>query len=228
MSPRLLRVCNALGSTWNYQAALRTQENIASLVGHQGVPDTLLLLQHQPIYTVGKRGTEADFKVSKEELHGAEVETVPRGGETTFHGPGQLVCYPIVNLRRLKLGARAYVEGLEDTVIATLGQYGVEARGRVPGRTGVWVRERKIAAIGVQITHGVTRHGAALNVSTDLSYFDSIVPCGISDKEVTSLRRELQEGAPEIQEVADVFVKQFMQQLSFTSCEYTERDKLEE
>ncbi len=92
----------------------------------------------------------------------------------------------------------------------------------------MWVRERKIAAIGVQITHGVTRHGAALNVSTDLSYFDSIVPCGISDKEVTSLRRELQEGAPEIQEVADVFVKQFMQQLSFTSCEYTERDKLEE
>ena len=101
-------------------------------------------------------------------------------------------------------------------------------QGRVPGRTGVWVGDRKIAAIGVQITHGVTRHGAALNVSTDLSYFDNIVPCGISDKEVTSLQRELREGAPEIHEVADVFVKQFMQQFSFTSHAFTEKGKLEE
>ena len=169
----------------------------------------------------------------------------------------QLVCYPIVNLRRMKLGARAYVEGLEDTVIATLGQYDLPARvyslplfcvffsaawydwqypghqtarfvqGRVPGRTGVWVGERKIAAIGVQISHGITRHGAALNVSTDLSYFDSIVPCGIADKEVTSLRRELRESAPEMQEVADAFVERFMQQFGFTSHAIIERSKLE-
>ena len=92
----------------------------------------------------------------------------------------------------------------------------------------MWVGERKIAAIGVQITHGVTRHGAALNVSTDLAYFDSIVPCGISDKEVTSLQRELHGGAPKMQEVADVFLESFMQQFSFTSHEMTERTKLEE
>lgn len=101
-------------------------------------------------------------------------------------------------------------------------------QGRVPGRTGVWVGERKIAAVGVQITHGVTRHGAALNVSTDLSCFDSIVPCGISDKEVTSLQRELHEGAPKLQDAADVFLEQFMQQFGFTSHELTERSKIEE
>ena len=170
----------------------------------------------------------------------------------------QLVCYPIVNLRRLKIGARAYVEGLEDTVIATLDQYGLQARvtvcpyfcassclpekdcrgviqdaatyvqGRIPGRTGVWVGERKIAAIGVQISHGVTRHGAALNVSTDLSYFDNIVPCGVSDKEVTSLERELSGAAPKQQEVADAFVDQFMQQFGFTSYDLVQRNEVEE
>ena len=146
-------------------------------------------------------------------------------------------------------------------MIATLGQYGLQARvtvwpyfmptfvpareglfgwrdvlpnaatcvqGRVPGRTGVWVGERKIAAIGVQISHGVTRHGAALNVSTDLSYFDNIVPCGISDKEVTSLKRELSGGAPQTQEVADVFVDRFKRHFGYTSHELIERKEVGE
>ncbi|CAK0784839.1 hypothetical protein CVIRNUC_008044 [Coccomyxa viridis] len=228
MSTRVLRVCNALGCLWKYQSALRYQEHIASSVRHQGVADTLILLQHPAVYTIGKRGTEADFKVSREDLRGAAVQTVPRGGETTFHGPGQLVCYPIVNLRRLKCGARAYVEGLEDTVIATVGERGLSAQGRLPGRTGVWVGERKIAAIGVQISHGVTRHGAALNVSTDLSYFDSIVPCGLADKEVTSLDQELGQGSLTVQEVGDHFVQCFMKQFEYSMAETIPRSQLED
>jgi lipoate-protein ligase B len=208
--------------------------------------------QHAPVYTVGKRGSLADFRDGVEvqlglrgeppqagtragSLHpvrlvcavaalarwraplcgtpspappctpgpappctaqavaarGVEVATIPRGGETTYHGPGQLVAYPIVALRGLGLGARAYVEGLEDAMVAAAGAYGVSARGRVPGRTGVWVGERKLGAVGVRISHGVTSHGLALNVDTDLAAFDTIVPCGAPDKAATSLAAEV-------------------------------------
>ncbi|PRW44247.1 Octanoyltransferase [Chlorella sorokiniana] len=160
------------------------------------IPDTLLQLEHSPVYTIGKRGSAADFRTAADALaaHGAEIVTIPRGGETTYHGPGQLVVYPIVSLRLLGVGARAYVEGLEDVLVRTLGRYGIAARGRVPGKTGVWVGERKIGAIGVRISQGVTSHGVALNVSTDLSAFQHIVPCGTPDKEVTSIHRQLAAG----------------------------------
>lgn len=128
--------------------------------------------------------------------HGIPVVTIPRGGETTYHGPGQLVAYPILSLRGLSLGARAYVETLEDTIIAVAGAYGVAARGRVPGRTGVWVGERKLGAVGVRISYGTTSHGLALNVDTDLSAFDAIVPCGAPDKTVTSLAAQVGAKAP--------------------------------
>ena len=122
--------------------------------------------------------------------------SIPRGGETTFHGPGQLVAYPILALRPLGIGARAYVEALEDSMVAVAGAYGVAAHGRVPGRTGVWVGERKLGAVGVRISGGVTTHGLALNVDTDLSAFDAIVPCGAPDKSVTSLAAEVRSPEP--------------------------------
>lgn len=122
---------------------------------------------------------------------GAEVAHIPRGGETTYHGPGQLVAYPILDLRRYGLGARAYVESLEDSMIAVAGAFGVAARGRIPGRTGVWVGERKLGAVGVRISRGVSSHGLALNVDTDLSAFAHIVPCGAPDKVATSLACEV-------------------------------------
>jgi len=157
--------------------------------------DTLILLQHFPVFTLGKRGHASDFKASESEIQarlGATISSVGRGGEVTYHGPGQLVAYPVISLRRRSLGPRAFVESLEDTVSQTVRRWGIQAEGRVPGRTGVWVDDqRKIAAIGVQIRHGVTTHGLALNVNTDLSAFDLIVPCGISDKEVTSMAKEL-------------------------------------
>jgi lipoate-protein ligase B len=114
---------------------------------------------------------------------GAAVHLTPRGGDATFHGPGQLVIYPVLSLRRLGCGARAYVEGLEDVMAAVAASHGVRAAGRLPGAPGVWVDgRRKLGAVGVRVSQGVTTHGAALNVATDLSFFTHIVPCGIHDK----------------------------------------------
>ncbi|KAG2444287.1 hypothetical protein HXX76_001044 [Chlamydomonas incerta] len=191
---RPLRVLNLAQSLTRYSEGLKLQDSIAADRKQGLVGDTLLLFQHYPVYTLGKRGRPEDFKKPREELEAAGVEVcvVPRGGEVTYHGPGQLVAYPIIGVREAGLGARAYVESLEDSVIDCLAGYGVAAQGRVPGATGVWVAERKVAAIGVRITYGVSSHGLALNVCPDLGAFDAIVPCGIPDKEVTSLQRELQ------------------------------------
>lgn len=135
-------------------------------------PDYVLTLQHAHTYTVGKRGSERDFKlgnirdlesrlngaaktvVGSGDVSGVEIVQVPRGGQTTYHGPGQIVVYPIVSLRRIGMGARAYVESLEDAMIDTAAEYGIEAQGRIPGKTGVWVGDRKIGAIGVAISGG--------------------------------------------------------------------------
>jgi len=188
-----LNIADFGGKLVSYEQSLVLQQKLAQLCKTGSIPDTLLQLQHFPVYTLGKRGQDKDFLVPEEELRrkGAEVFRVGRGGETTFHGPRQLVGYPIVNLRRLGKGARAYVEALEDTVVCTLQKFGIDAQGRQPaGRTGVWIEDRKIAALGVQISHATTSHGFALNVSTDLNYFDHIVPCGLSDFEVTSMARE--------------------------------------
>ena len=156
-------------------------------------PDLLLLLQHPHVYTIGRRGSRSDVLASPAELerHGIAVYEVDRGGEVTYHGPGQLVGYPILGLRGL--GPLRYVRAIESAIIDALHEYGLAAYA-VPGRTGVWVgewgEERKIAAIGLRISRGVASHGFALNVSTDLRYFDGIVPCGVDDRQATSMERE--------------------------------------
>jgi lipoate-protein ligase B len=175
-----------------YGAALRIQETLSTLRAQKAVPDTLLALEHPPVYTVGKRQTVHNLLKTPEELRklGAEVFHIPRGGDVTFHGPGQVILYPILNLHESRLAARAFVEGLEDVMVETAGVYGVSARGRVPGETGVWVEDRKVGAVGVRISRGITTHGLALNANVDLGWFEHIVPCGIADKEVTSLEKE--------------------------------------
>jgi len=156
---------------------------------------TLLVLQHTPVFTVGRRGLGAgELRTPGGEAGlGAELVRVPRGGQVTFHGPGQLVLYPVTDLRRLGLGARRFVEGLEDVMVAAAAEFGVEARGRQGGnRTGVWSGDRKLGAVGVQISQGISTHGLAFNVGTELTYFDKVVPCGLEDAGVmTSLNREL-------------------------------------
>jgi len=170
-----------------YGAALRWQE---ALVARRqvGGPDALLLLQHPPVYTLG-RGADAGFLG---EAAGGEVPVwrVSRGGQVTFHGPGQLVGYPIVDLAALRPDLHWYLHALEDILIAALATFGITAS-RVARRTGVWVAERrKIASIGVGLSRWVTRHGFALNVGPDLDGFASITPCGIQGVEMTSVARE--------------------------------------
>jgi lipoyl(octanoyl) transferase len=186
-----------------YQPAWELQDELAQQRRERRIGDRLLLLEHFPVFTIGRGGDERNLLAGPERLRelGAEFVRIDRGGDITFHGPGQLVAYPIVELRD-PLDLRRYVRSLEAAIIATAESFGVPAH-RSQGLTGVWVEgDRKLAAIGVRVKRGVTTHGLALNVNTDLRWFAEMVPCGIHDKEVTSLAREL--GRPiEMEEVED-------------------------
>lgn len=175
------------GLGWDLQKAL------AEARAGNRAPDTLLLLEHPPTYTLGRRGSESNLLVSRQTLDnlGVALYRVDRGGDITFHGPGQLVGYPVLSLETREGGPSRYLRDIEETLIRALHAFGVPGR-RLPGLTGVWVGEEKIAAIGVKINaKRITQHGFSLNVTTDLSYFRRIVPCGIRDKGVTSLSRVL-------------------------------------
>jgi len=172
--------------TWELQDELAEQRR------SRRIGDRLLLVEHFPVYTIGRGGDESNLLATPERLReiGAEFHRIDRGGDITFHGPGQLVAYPIVELRD-PLDLRRYVRSLEEAVIATAAAFGVEAQ-REDGLIGIWVEgKRKLAAIGVRVRRGVTTHGLALNVNTDLRWFAEMIPCGIADREVTSLAREL-------------------------------------
>ena len=176
--------------------------------------DSLLLLEHPPTYTLGRRGRESDLLLPRRELErrGAAVYDVDRGGEVTFHGPGQLVGYPIIGLRGWS-GPLRYVRALEVVLAKTLADFGIQA-GRMEGLTGVWAQDRKIAAIGVRISRGVTSHGFALNVNTDLTWFQHIIPCGIHDGRVTSMEWLLGHSVS-LSEVAEVVAQRFGQEMGF-------------
>lgn len=162
----------------------------------------LFFCEHQPVLTIGKSGKDTNLLIPEELLvqRGVSFYHINRGGDITYHGPGQLVCYPILNLEEFHLGLKEYVHLLEEAVIRVCASYGIEA-GRLEKATGVWLegstpRARKICAIGVRSSHYVTMHGLALNVNTDLRYFSYIHPCGFIDKGVTSLRQELKHEVP--------------------------------
>jgi lipoyl(octanoyl) transferase len=202
-------------SAWDYQEQL-LQENVRkkSLVysqeqgarDEQPTPGTshlttehhLLFVEHPPVYTLGKSGNIENVLISEEmrSMKGIEFFRTNRGGDITFHGPQQIVGYPILDLEKFYTDIGKYLRNLEETIILTLAEYGIEA-GRSKGETGVWIdadkpgKERKICAIGVRSSRWITMHGFALNVNTDLSYFDFIIPCGIQGKQVTSLEKEL-------------------------------------
>lgn len=174
-----------------YGEAWELQRRLAAARAEGRIPDLLLLVEHPPTFTFGRRTRKEHFLVSSEgmERAGACVVPVDRGGDVTFHGPGQLVGYPILSIRKRPGSVSRYLRDLEEVLIRALAEFGVAA-GREPGLTGVWVEAGKIAAIGVKIdVRGVTTHGFALNVATDLDFFGMIVPCGIGDRAVTSLDR---------------------------------------
>ena len=168
----------------------------------EGYENHIILCEHPHVYTLGRSGKEGNMLLSEEQLQkiGATLYHIDRGGDITYHGPGQLVCYPILNLEEFSLGLKEYVHLLEEAVIRVCASYGIAA-GRLEKATGVWLegdtpRARKICAIGVRSSHFVTMHGLALNVNTDLRYFSYINPCGFIDKGVTSLQQELKREVP--------------------------------
>ncbi len=217
-----------------YGEALALQKELVEL-RHQGrIENVLLLLEHPPVLTTGRNARRSNILATDEMLarKGVSIHEINRGGDVTYHGPGQLVGYPIFDLRSLKnasggrLGPVDYVRRMEEALIRLCGGYGV-LTGRIPGRTGVWTAatalgsplsgsashgggEKKIGAIGVHVSRGITSHGFALNVTTDLRDFQWIVPCGIADREVTSLEIEMRpEAAPRLEVVADAAARQF-------------------
>ncbi len=193
-----------------YATAFAAQQELAARRRREEIADLLLLLEHPPVYTRGRRSTAAELPMGVEwyERQGIEVLDTDRGGRVTYHGPGQLVAYPIVSLAPYGGDVHAYVRRLERVMIGALGEHGVEA-GLIEGQTGVWVGRpedgsnpgpaagpstlgsRKIGSIGIHVSHGVTTHGLAVNVNNDLQPFEWVVPCGIDSCAVTSLSREL-------------------------------------
>ena len=175
-----------------YAEAHALQERLVEARKQDQIGDTLLLLSHPKVITLGRAAKAANILLSEEALRARGYEVFPtgRGGDVTFHGPGQLVAYPIIDLKPDRVDVRRYVQDLEETMIRTCADYGLHA-GRVQGLNGAWIQDRKVGAVGVRISRWVTMHGFALNVVTDLSLFSAIVPCGIQDRSVTSLAKEL-------------------------------------
>lgn len=179
------------------------------------LPHLLLFVEHPPVYTLGKSGDASNLLASDEQLvqRGATFHHVDRGGDITYHGPGQIVGYPLLDLDRFFTDIHRYLRELEETIILTCGRYGVKG-GRIAGRTGVWVGpddrgpERKICAMGIRCSRWVTMHGFALNVNTDLSYFSHIIPCGISNRQATSLTQEIGTAVSET-EVMQILIESF-------------------
>lgn len=210
---------------WDYQENLlkrNTDIKLASrLAGKDTTPEQvptinhLLFVEHTPVYTLGKSGDEKNVLISEEERErrGIDYFHINRGGDITFHGPGQLVGYPIVDLEKFKPDLGWYLRSLEDVIILTMAEYGLKGE-RSPGETGVWLdpfvkgKERKICAMGIKCSRWITMHGLAFNVNTDLDYFGFIVPCGIENKQVTSLQKELGKEVP-FDEVKEKVKKNF-------------------
>lgn len=210
MMPRAELWIARLG-TVPYAQALELQRDAARRRITGEIPeDLLILVEHPPVVTLGRSAKEQHLLASPQLLaaRGVELFEVERGGDVTFHGPGQLVGYPIIDLKRHKRDLHWYLRQVEEALIVAMGEIGIPCE-RNPGYTGVWTHGRKIASIGVHARDWVTWHGFALNVTTDLSYFDLMVPCGIQSVTMTSVASELGESAPPFEDVADSVVRAF-------------------
>ena len=213
--PRTLDVVNLLPEgrvSWDAAFALQREAEARVKVGGH---ETLFLLEHEDVITVGRNAGLGELLVSEDFLlqRGVALRVADRGGKLTFHGPGQLVAYPVLDLAHGRRDVRRYVRDLEETLIRTAHDFGVTAaRSPVPERkASIWVENDKLAAIGVHLSRWVTTHGAALNVSTDLARFSLFIPCGIADGGVTSLSREIpNKPPPALPEVAECFVSHFL------------------
>ena len=188
-----------------YQQTWDMQKKIQSQRINNEIDDTVLLVEHEPVYTFGKNANENHLLQNYPE--DVKVFHIERGGDITFHGPGQLVGYPIIDLHNYKMSISWYMRSLEAVIINTLNHYGIAAEHK-KGLTGVWVKEEKIAALGVRISRWVTMHGFALNVNTELHYYDGIIPCGIFEYGVTSMKKLLGT-AIKMDEVKKLLINEF-------------------
>ncbi|HEY2726533.1 MAG TPA: lipoyl(octanoyl) transferase LipB [Parafilimonas sp.] len=199
---------------WEYQEEL-LQKKIKAKQLNTHEPDYLLFVEHNPVYTLGKNGKENNLLINEKALaeKGIKFYHINRGGDITFHGPQQLVGYPILDLDNYKTDLGWYLRSLEEVIILTIGEYGLKGE-RSAGETGVWLdasikgRERKICAMGIRCSRWITMHGFALNINVDLSYFNFITPCGIENKQVTSLQKELEKFVS-MDEVKEKLVRNF-------------------
>lgn len=184
---------------WDYQEKLlAANTDLKRNEQAENTVNKLLFVEHKPVYTLGKNGNKQNMLITEENLakRGIEYFEINRGGDITFHGPGQIVGYPIIDLDKFKTDLGWYLRSLEEVIILTIAEYGLKGE-RSKGETGVWLdtnikgKERKICAMGIKCSRWITMHGFALNVNTNLDYFNFIVPCGIVDKQVTSMQKEL-------------------------------------
>ena len=188
---------------WAFQRELHAKRLAGS------IPDTLVLLEHPPVYTLGKNAGDKNLIDARD----ADVIQSDRGGDITWHGPGQIVGYPIINLEDHKKSVSWYMRNLEEVIIQTIAAFGIESD-RISGLTGVWVGNQKVAAMGVRLSRWVTMHGFALNVRPDMSYFNGMIPCGIEGKGVTSLK-ELLHREISIEEVTPLLIEAFQTTFNF-------------
>jgi len=208
----------------DYQSAWDLQKEIFDKRIDDKTDDTFFLLEHSHTYTLGKVAHIENLLMNDSQLKelGISVYEIDRGGDITYHGPGQIVGYPIINLKNWKEDTHEYLRSLEQVIINVCKEYGLET-GRKTNYTGVWIGERKIAAIGIKISRWVTMHGFAFNINTDLNFFNGIIPCGIKEKEVTSLSKELGNEIS-IQEVKEKLVNQFKIIFGYDDYQVIERE----
>ncbi|SRR5581483_1219362 len=211
-------LCRDLGRL-DYLAGVSVQEQLVARKQHEPLPDILLFVEHPHVYTLGRGGKEANVLAP----HGVPVVRASRGGDVTYHGPGQLVVYPIIDLRsKLRKDVHRYVRNLELSAMRTLEDFGLPSMRRPPF-TGIWIGDKKIAAIGVAVKRAITYHGLALNVNTDLEYFKGIIPCGLTWADVTSMAKELGK-EQSAERVREVFLRHFVELFGYAEVKEGSED----
>lgn len=223
-SQRILNYCDL--DFIDYKEAWDIQKEILNVKAGNKINDVLFLLEHPHTYTLGKIADKNNLLGSQDYLQKNKISVydIDRGGDITYHGPGQIVGYPIIDLKSWKQDTHKYLRALEEVIIRTCAEYNLKGI-RDPKYTGVWINDSKIAAIGIKVSRWITMHGFAFNVNTDLSFFTGIIPCGISDKGVTSLKKELKKDV-EISEVKQMLVNNFSEVFDYTGVTAVSRDEL--
>jgi lipoyl(octanoyl) transferase len=224
LSQRILNYCDL--SVIDYQEAWDLQKGVLERRVDEKINDAFFLLEHPHTYTLGKVADKRNLIGSQDYLMKNKISVfdIDRGGDITYHGPGQIVGYPIIDLKKWKQDTHKYLRSLEEVIIKTCAEYGLSGI-RDPKYTGVWIGDKKIAAIGIKVSRWVTMHGFAFNVNTDLDFFSGIIPCGIADKGVTSLKNELHKPI-DISEVKEKLVNNFKNIFEYKDVMVINKDEL--